>query len=261
MQDLSNENVIHVKTDDVEYIQFRRLLEYKELVHCYTLRVNDLNFTPGETIIPSNKRICNALKLDYMNVVKPIQKHTGVVKTIDKVEKTMDLNNIDGLITNKKDIILSTINADCNLVIYYDPVKKVIANVHAGWRGVIQRITSKAVEKMVKEFGCNTKDIICCICPGLRKCHFEVDYDVESIFREDYTYTGRIDEIVLPSENPGKSYIDITLVQKIILEEAGIKKENIIDSMLCSVCNKEKINSLRGNGHNSGQGAALITMH
>ena len=60
------------------------------------------------------------------------------------------------------------------------------------------------------------------------------------------------------STNESKQDIDR---QRRELVELGIKKENIIDSLLCSVCNKEKINSLRGNGHNSGQGAALITMH
>ena len=68
-------------------------------------------------------------------------------------------NSTDGLITNKKDIILATTNADCILMLFFDPQKKVIANVHSGWKGTLQEISIEAVKKMKKEYSCNAEDI------------------------------------------------------------------------------------------------------
>lgn len=61
-----------------------------------------------------------------------------------------------------------------------------IANVHSGWKGTIQRIIVQTINKMINEFGCNPKDIICCICPSIRKCHFEVEQDVKEEFQKQF---------------------------------------------------------------------------
>ena len=201
--DLSNENVIHIKKGKQEYLQFRKLLEYKDIItHAYSLGI-DKNFRTAKVggvnlekeeyhkALGDYKELCKSIGCDYKNLVKTNQRHTDNVKIIEnKIEKDKpdfnkeEYNNTDGLITNKKNLILSTTNADCILLIFFDPVKKVIANVHSGWRGTIQRISVKTVEKMKKEFDCKPEDIICCICPSIRKCHFEVENDVKSLFED-----------------------------------------------------------------------------
>ena len=71
--------------------------------------------------------------------------------------------------------------ADCTPLLFYDPIKNVIANTHSGWKGTLQTIGVKTVEKMMSEYECKAKDIICCIGPHIRKCHFEVDADVKEL--------------------------------------------------------------------------------
>ena len=93
-----------------------------------------------------------------------MQKHTSNVKCIDQVVPQLTLKDVDGLITDKTNITLVTTNADCILFSFYDPVKKVIANVHSGWKGTLQRISVETVKKMKEDYGCEPKDIICCIC-------------------------------------------------------------------------------------------------
>ena len=202
--DLSNRNVIHIKKGDTEFLQFRKLLEYKDVInHAYSLGTK-LNFRTStinkeklpeqeyEAAIKSYKKICSSINCNYINLVKTNQEHTNCIKIVEKKIKTAepDFNlkkyyKTDGLITNQKNIILSTTNADCILLLFFDPVKKVIANTHSGWKGTIQRIAVKTVEKMIKEFECNPKDIICCICPSIRKCHFEVEKDVKDMFENE----------------------------------------------------------------------------
>lgn len=277
--DLSNENIIHIKAKENEYIQFRKLLEYKDiLVHAYSLGIN-LNFRTAtikkeelskseyEKAIGSYKLLCDAIDCNYIDLVKTNQEHTDCVKIVyEKQHKNYpDFNlekyyNTDGLITNQKDIILSTTNADCILLLFFDPVKKVIANTHSGWKGTLQRISIKTVEKMIKEYGCNPKDIICCICPSIRKCHFEVEKDVKDMFEEEFKDLENLNEIIEEKVPNKKWNIDTILINQIILEKQGLKKGNIIDSKICSVCHSDLIHSYRVEKQGYGLNTALISL-
>ena len=205
--------------------------------------------------------------MDYKKIAKPLQNHTDEVKIVKKYinKNEPDFNceeylETDGLVTNQKNIILGTTNADCILLLFYDPVKDIIANTHSGWRGTLQRISVKTVQKMVNEFNCNPEDIICCICPSIRKCHFEVDKDVKDMFENEYKDLDKeqLKEIIEEKIPNQKWNIDTVLINKIILKKAGLKDENIIDSKICSVCNSNKIHSYRIEKQGYGLNLALI---
>ncbi|MCI8617085.1 MAG: peptidoglycan editing factor PgeF [Clostridia bacterium] len=281
MKDLSNENVIHIVKDGIQYLQFRKLLEYEHIItHAYSLGI-DANFRTAkpdkqkiskeeyEKSAKSYKNICEKLNINYLDVVKTNQEHTNNVQIVNgKINQNdMDVNldkynNTDGLITNKTNLALSTTNADCILMIFFDPATRTIANIHSGWRGTLQRISIKAVEKMIKEFNCNPKDIICCICPSIRKCHFEVDKDVKEMFEKEFAdfQINKRTDIIEKQEGKEKWNIDTVLINKIILENLGLKKENIIDSGICSVCNSDLIHSYRVEKQGYGLGTALISI-
>lgn len=278
--DLSNENVIHVKKDGVEYLQFRKLLEYKDIInHAYSLGTN-VNFRTAtvenkvskeeyKKTLENYKFLCNEIGSNYINIVKPIQRHTDNVKIISKkINKEApdfskkEYENTDGLITNKSNLVLCSTSADCISLLFFDPVKKVIANVHSGWKGTLQRISIKTVEKMVDEFNCKPEDIICCICPSIRKCHFEVEQDVKNKFEYEFQDLG-IDNLkeIIEEKIPNEKWnIDTVLINKIILKRKGLKGENIIDSKICTVCNSEILHSYRAEKENYGLNAALIEL-
>lgn len=275
--DLSNENIIHVKNEKIEYIQFRKLLEYEDiLIHSYSLG-NGLNFRTStvkkeelpleeyKKAVEDYKSLCDSIGCNYKKLVKTNQEHTDCVKVVNNKIKCgePDFNlkeyfSTDGLITNKKDIILSTTNADCILLLFFDPVKKVIANTHSGWKGTLQRISVKTVEKMVEKYNCNPSDIICCICPSIRKCHFEVEKEVKDLFEKEFTDLENLNDIIEEKEPYKKWNIDTVLINQIILEKVGLKKENIIDSGICSVCNSDVIHSFRVEKEGYGLNTALI---
>ena len=276
MKDLSNENIVHIKKDNLEYIQFKKLLEFKNIIHCYTLKTTDLNFRSynndeKKKIVEYNyKRICDVLEIDYKDVIRPFQMHTDKISFVDlKTDIRPDIysdnyKDTDGVITDKKDIILATTNADCVLIMLYDTEKKVIANIHAGWRGTFKKISLKAVEMMKERYESNPENILCFICPSIRKCHFEVQDDVKTECEETFKYTNKLEEIISVGEIKDgiqKYFIDNILINKILLEEAGIKKENIFDSNICSVCHSDLIHSRRADGaENFGLGTALIKL-
>ena len=172
--------------------------------------------------------------------------------------------DIDGVITDKKDIILATTNADCVLIMLYDNEKKVIANIHAGWRGTFKKISLKVVEMMKEKYECNPEKILCFVCPSIRKCHFEVQDDVKEECEKIFSYTNRLGEIIFNGEikdGVQKYFIDNVLINKLLLVEAGIKEENIFDSNICSVCHSDLVHSRRADGvENFGLGTALIKL-
>ncbi len=280
MKDLSNKNVIYICKDGIQYLQFRKLLEYKDIInHAYSLGIDRNYRTARAKAVEQSseneksdaekdyKQLCDAIETDYINVVKPNQTHTKNVQIVqNKINKNRpDFNltqydNTDGLITNQKEIILSTTNADCILLLFFDPVKKVIANVHSGWKGTLQKISVEAVRKMKKEYECNPEDIICCICPSIRKCHFEVRKDVQEPYYNEFKELPNIEDIIVKIPDTDRWTIDTVEINKIILEKEGLKKENIIDSGLCSVCNSDLIHSYRAEKQGYGLNTALIEL-
>ena len=271
---LSNQNILHKNNEKQEFIQFKKLIQYSDIInHAYavgldknyrTFRVNKkpLPIEEYEKNMNNYKILCEEIGLDYKNIIKANQAHTDNIVIVDKTNKDrIDTEeHSDGLITNKKNVILATTNADCILLLMFDPKKKVIANIHSGWRGTLQRISVKAVKKMMKEFGCNPRDIIVCICPSIRKCHFQVDSDVYEMFYNEFKDLEQINEIIQKDEKKEKWYIDTVLINKTILKDEGILEENIEDSGICSVCNKDKIHSYRAEGPEYGLSTAIIAL-
>lgn len=289
MQNLSNNQVIHIVKENTQYLQFRKLLEYEDIItHAYSLGI-DVNYRTAnaegpvkQMDVPINayKNICSAIGSNYTRVIKSRQAHTNNVKIVtNKINKDKpDFNleeykSIDGLITNKKNLMLSTTNADCILLLLFDPVKKVVANVHSGWKGTLHRIVVNAINQMITNFGCDPKDIICCICPSIRKCHFEVEKEVKEQFEKEFEdLIGisfveenqkkqiKLEDIIEEKVHNEKWNIDTILINKIILQSLGLKSENIIDSGICSACNSNLIHSYRIEKENYGLETALIEL-
>ena len=280
--DLSNENVIHVEKEGIQYLQFRKLLKYSDIItHGYSLEI-DKNFRTARAnkqklpeqeakkAIKDYENLGKCIDIKLNKMVKPNQAHTDKIQIVEKhiLENEPDFNlevydKTDGLITNKKDIALATTNADCILLLFFDPVNKVIANVHSGWRGTIQRISVKTVQKMVNKFNCKPENIICCICPSIRKCHFEVENDVKEIFEKEFKdlKIEQNNDIMEKQKDKEKWNIDTVLINKILLKQEGLKQENIIDSGICSVCNSDLIHSYRVEKQGYGLATALIKIN
>lgn len=257
--DLSNEEVVHVRRGEVEYLQFRKLLEYQDKIeHCYTLKGDNNDYK--EVIGDNYRNLYKELNLPYKGFSKiEYQAHSDLV---ERVEESNEFhNNIDGLLTNKKGISLSLRFADCTPILFYDPIKNAIGNIHSGWKGTVQKIGQKGLLKMIKEYDCDVKDIICLIGPCIGVCHFEVGEDVKEIFENTFCYLGNLSSFIKKGEKKEegqKYFIDTTLINRMLLEEIGVPSQNIIESNICTVCNKEQMHSYRADKENAGRNTAII---
>lgn len=277
MKDLTNSTMIQKEKNGITYLQFRRLLEYPEVKHMYVLKNGDFNFKRKndseqemERLKKTYEMVCNLEEMDANRVVRPNQNHTDFIKEVDEsfLENGLaiylsKLENVDGVMTNQKNIVLSTTNADCLLLLFYDPKRKVIANVHSGWKGTFQKISQKAVYKMKDVYGSEPSDLLCFMTPCIGKCCFEVHDDVKELCVEKFSYTNKLQDFITnlgEIEGKRKYTIDNVAINRFLLQEAGAKPENIVESGICSLCEKEQIHSRRAEGPEYGVGTVLICL-
>ncbi len=151
----------------------------------------------------------------------------------------------DALVTNIPKKLLLIQVADCQPVLLYDPVKKVVANIHSGWRGSIQNIIGKTIDVMCQRFGCASKNIFATVGPSLGPCCAEF-----------INYKKEIPELFWDFKT-GINHFDFWSISKDQLKKAGVHSENIFISAICTSCNTDKFYSYRKEG-TTGRFAAVI---
>lgn len=76
----------------------------------------------------------------------------------------------DALVTDRPGVFLAVTAADCQPILIADPVRRVVAAVHAGWRGTARDLPGKTVQAMIERFGCDPQDLRVGIGPSLGPC-------------------------------------------------------------------------------------------
>ena len=253
----------YVIDDTNKLIHFNKLDEYG-VINGFTLKPFDFrsNYVLEETIQENIEKLEDIFKYTFAFRMQPHQTHTNIVKVIDGDNLNETFEDVDGLITNLKGILLTSILADCQGLLLYDNNKKVVGSIHSGWKGTLNRIGSNAIQLMVDTYGCNVDDIEVFMSPSILKCCFEVQDDVYDLFIEEFKDIDingciRIGNII---DGNQKYYIDITKINKNVLMNIGIKEEHIYENDLCSKCHKDIIHSHRGDGMLSGRNIAFICL-
>ncbi|HHX55464.1 MAG TPA: laccase domain-containing protein, partial [Clostridiales bacterium] len=138
--------------------------------------------------------------------------------------------------------------------------KKAIALTHSGWRGTVKGIAAKTIEAMEENFASNPKDIVAVIGPSICKECYEVSEDVANEFIEVFNEE-QIKEIIEKKDNTNNKYLlDLWKANKHILLEAGLLKENINISAVCTACNSNLLFSHRASNGKRGSLAAFLTI-
>ena len=165
---LSNETIIQVKKQEVEFLQFREFLKYTDkLEHLYTLKPLNFNLKDEESIKDEYKKVCKVVNLSSRSIFKPIQTHSENIMRITRQKSGIhreEFKDTDGLVTNKTGKVLALTYADCICLFFYDPEKNVIANVHSGWKGTYRQIAKRAIRKLRMEYKSKPENLICRNC-------------------------------------------------------------------------------------------------
>ena len=180
------------------------------------------------------------LGISLSDMVKSKQTHTDVVKIVtrenggDGIIRALDESEpYDGLITNEKNLLLCTVEADCVPVYFYDPVKEVIAMVHSGWKGTVKKISQVTIQKMKSAFGCQPSDMLVAIGPHICKDCYEVGEDLYEEFSK--TFTPAEMEKIFIRKNQEKYLLNLEEAVRLTLQKNGIAESNVFSADVCTL--------------------------
>lgn len=162
----------------------------------------------------------------------------------------------DALVTNQPGVMIGVCVADCVPVLLYDPVKGVIAALHAGWKGTAGAIALKGVEAMTSCFGSRLLDIHAAIGPAIGDCCYEVDQPVRDGFKEQDAVWG----LYSRETGKGKWQLDLAAVNRHHLMSAGLSEKKIDLSGQCVCCNAETFFSYRREKGETGRQMGFIML-
>ncbi len=265
------------EVDGVWYLTYPLLENTNMVKHGFSTRIGgvsqgvcstmNLSFTRGddENAVRENyRRMAKALRVEEDSFVFSQQTHATNVRKVtldDKGKglcKPLDYQDVDGLITNVPGITLTTFYADCVPLFFVDPVRRAIGLSHSGWRGTVGKMGMVTLRAMQEEYGTNPNDVIAAIGPSICQDCYEVSEDVICEFQGafDKKYW---DELYYQKEN-GKYQLNLWKANEIVLTEAGILKENMAVTNLCTCCNADVLFSHRASQGKRGNLAAFLAL-
>lgn len=214
-----------------------------------------------KNILENYDRFSRALGINMEDLVLSNQVHEDNIVELKKEDRgkgllrKSDLLGVDGFITDDKEVALVTFYADCVPLFFLDPVREAIGLTHSGWKGTVKKIGQKTLQKMIKTYNTNPKDVLVGIGPSIGQCCFEVGgevvEEVEKEFkRNDYFY----------SKSNGKYMLDLWKLNKEQILDLGVKERNITVSEICTKCNKDIFFSYRGDKGRTGSLAAIMQL-
>ena len=164
-------------------------------------------------------------------VVQGHQVHGSRVAIVDRPGMTReDLEGYDAFITNLPGVAIGARTADCVPVLLFDQVKRVVAAVHAGWKGTVLRVSHNTLDMMAREFGCEPACFSAVIGPAIGPDSFQVGEEVALKFKQEgfpidriWSFRGQGDG----SPMSGGHHIDLFEANRWLLEEAGVLPERI----------------------------------
>lgn len=154
----------------------------------------------------------------------------------------------DAVITQEKDILLTVQTADCAPVFFFDPRNSTIALAHIGWRGAEKGLAGKVVRELRVQGGADPGELQAAIGPAIRDCCYEFDPEGEPKFRS------------FMKEKKGRACFDLVGYVIRELTDAGIRREAIFDSRLCTFCQPEDFFSYRREREKAGRMVSFIML-
>ena len=213
-----------------------------------------------ENVQENYRRFCAVLGMDDRRAVLSKQIHEDVVRHVTEADagkglyRDRDYSSVDGMVTDVPHLPLVVFSADCNVILFYDPVQRAIGACHAGWRGTALGIAKKTAQEMVRLFGCNPANIRAAIGPAIGQCCFETDEDVPIALRE--ALGAKVEPYI--TWNGAKYHIELKAVNALWLRKAGVEQIDICDH--CTACRPDLYWSHRKMGNARGAQIAMIAL-
>lgn len=246
------------KIDGIPVSFFERLSKYKEIGHFVSTRMgsdNDpsckafnLSFNVGDAmrcVLDNRRRLSELLRIPPGGITTAKQVHGRHVSVIDKSTAGKGAGNYDeaidstdAMVTNMAGICPMVLVADCVPILLYDPKKKVVGAVHAGWKGTLGRIVRKTLRVFREHFDSSPEDMVAGIGPSIGPCCFQVGPEVIVQIEE---MLGDHENHVRRRAADGTGYFDLWRANHRQLVQAGLAEENVELAGVCTCCHASRL--------------------
>jgi len=257
----------HTSSDGV-FLYHQRLSGYKWLRHGFSLRSNPdgaemsygLNdYQPREIVLENRQRLTRSVVGHELPLAVLRQVHSDRVFTASRAPVS-DSPEGDGWVTREAELLLSIQTADCLPLLLVDPERRVVAAVHAGWRGTLKRIAAKTVHRMQTDFGSHPGDCLAVVGPAIGRCCYEVGEDVVEAFTTQFGCSKSF-----LSETPGgkatrhnSHCLDLAGACRHQLVDAGMTADRIFIDAPCTACDTDRFFSHRADTRKAGRMMSVI---
>lgn len=210
--------------------------------HFFGTRLSTVSVTPGRSSAPRSRHRSRAATV----MVSVKQVHGTDALVVDQPVEQGDSfeGGWDALVTDRPGVMITVRTADCVPVLLHDPVRRVVAAVHAGWRGAVAGIVPKTVALLVSRFGAAADRLRMAIGPSAGPCCYEVDEPVLARLREVFPEWRSVVEPV----DAQKAHLDLrAFVRRQALAD-GLHAERIVTVNACTICHPDLFFSYRREG-------------
>ena len=269
--------MLETRSQSLSIFRFQNLSRQRGIAHFVSTRIGGLSFPPykslnlgfhvedsSETVLKNRARLAANIGISLDNFTIAKQVHSGTVTTVTaemRGDGAADLDTAvaatDAMITDIPSLCLTVLMADCVPVLCYDPQKRVVAAVHAGWRGTVKLAAQNTVDALTQKFNCQPTDILVGVGPSIGPCHYEVGPEVIAQVEDTFGSTeGYIDN----TSPDGKGYFNLWEANKRQIVETGIPAQNIEVAEICTYCNAHLFFSERHQKGRTGRFGAGIML-
>lgn len=228
--------MINLKIEDLKKINDYLVLEDENIIIGFSTAEKNRSFNRNtEEGIEYLNGIKEEFKVENIAYLKQI--HSDKIYLYDG-QRDFNENEGDAIITKERNIAIGAFTADCVPIIIVNKEKGVIGAVHSGWKGTINNITKKTIEKMIEEFGIAKEETKVYIGAHIKKCCYEISEELKERFIRE---TGIEEDELFVGRNLSMEKV----IEKDLLG-LGIRENNIFNLNLCTYCeDKIKLHSYR----------------
>ena len=171
-----------------------------------------------------------------------------------KDKNLKEAGEADGMVTSEKDIYLAVLTADCVPLLFVAPKQRVVAAVHAGWRGTMAGIAEKTARLLKTRYGVEPSELEVALGPSIGICCYEVKDDVAGPLMK------RWGKLTTPSiaVRDGKSFINLRRLNRDILRAAGVPGNQLFQVGPCTSCTPEDFFSYRRERSETGRQMSFV---
>lgn len=220
----------------------------------------NLSYQVGDTpmnVDINRQRIAQAMHIPPGCLIFPKQTHSNNVEVVTK--NTLDVQEqTDGLITDTPGICIAVLAADCVPVLLFDTKNRVVAAVHAGWRGTVGKLLTKTIEVMQEHFHSNPADVKVGIGPSISPQVYEIGEEVIEAIHD--AFPGIVSQLLQPLEKKGKALFNLWEANKQQLIQLGVPVVNIEVAGICTYRNSDQFFSARASSIKGGRFGAGIML-